>query len=82
MGQLIYPWDEDFYRILHSAPPPNWRSQVSGDIAYIAPDENGILSILDCNKVDDYLEEHPDETDDENQLECDDLTSWYYSSII
>jgi hypothetical protein len=81
MSQLIYPWDEDFYKILHSAPPPNWRSQVSGDIAYLAPDENGILSLLDSSKVDDYLEEHPDKTDDAN-LECNDLESWFYFSMI
>lgn len=57
---LLYPWDQGFAEILHSAPPPNWRSQVRGDVAYIAPDVNGILSVLAESQVDEYSEANPE----------------------
>lgn len=61
---LLYPWDKGFAEILHSAPPPNWRSQVRGDVAYIAPDSNGILQVLQDHEVDGYIEMNPDPEDD------------------
>ncbi|MEG3437296.1 hypothetical protein V0288_09210 [Pannus brasiliensis CCIBt3594] len=61
---LLYPWDKGFAEILHSAPPPNWRAQVTGDVAYIAPDLNGVLSVLAENQVDEYLEANPEPEDE------------------
>ena len=65
---IITPDHPDFWSILHSSPPPNWRNNVKGDIAYIAPDNNGILQIINSENLEQY--------EDENQLKEDDEGLW------
>ena len=74
MHKLLYPGDADFWSILHSSPPPNWRNTIRGNIAYFAPDNNGILQPINAEDLEEY--------DDESQLEEDDCGLWLPSWMI
>ena len=71
---IITPNHPDFWTILHSSPPPNWRDSIRGDIAYIAPDNNGILQPVNAEDLEQY--------DDESELEEYDFGLWLPSWMI
>lgn len=68
MDEIITPNHPDFWSILHSSPPPNWRDDIRGNIAYIAPDNNGILQPVNAEDLEQY--------DDESELEENDFGLW------
>lgn len=68
MHNLLYPGDADFWSILHSSPPPNWRNTIRGNIAYFAPDNNGILQPINAEDLEQY--------EDESELEEDGFGLW------
>jgi hypothetical protein len=74
MLDLIYPNDPEFWSILHSHSPPNWRNNIKGDIAYLVPDNNGILQAINADELNDY--------DAENELEENDYDLWLPSWMI
>ncbi|CCI18528.1 hypothetical protein MICAF_40011 [Microcystis aeruginosa PCC 9807] len=71
---IITPNHPDFWSILHSSPPPNWRDDIRGNIAYIAPDNNGILQPVNAEDLEQY--------DDESELEENDFGLWLPSWMI
>ena len=73
-GFIITSNHPEFWAILHSSPPPNWRDNIKGDIAYLVPDNNGILQAINADELDDH--------DDESELEEDDYGLWLPSWTI
>jgi hypothetical protein len=56
MGLILTPDDPEFYPILHSALPPNWKQEVQGDVAYFGESNGGIFALQ--SNPEEYLEEH------------------------
>lgn len=74
MNRIITSNHPDFWSILHSSPPPNWRDTIRGNIAYFFPDNNGILQSVNAEDLEQY--------EDESELEEDDFGLWLPSWMI
>lgn len=55
---LILPGDPEFNEIL-ATPPPNWgqvAARLSGEFAFVARADSGILEPVSMRELDDYIE--------------------------
>jgi len=55
---LILPGDPEFSETL-ATPPPNWRevaARLSGEFAFVAKADSGILQPVSMRELDDYIE--------------------------